>query len=271
MRVLLAALFLLIGVVRATSSAELPVEASARSGPWQLTTVPGALIATRDGREVWRRTGPLNRPGKRGLLVTPDRVLLLSQETGAYGMTVVLSAYVLNTGKPLWTRRLYEHHGVFEVELAGTVGRAVLVTTGGGDVHWPDISAFDLGSGDAMWRMGGPVVGKTATEVLSVDPGVGDPNQTIPAWSLPLTRASGTYHRGARVTPLDLKIPRRRGCGFVAYQNGFPGLRFSNRYVYALRRDACGRFVARFDWHAGPMQTPLVYPDRWTPPLTSRP
>lgn len=226
-----------------------------------MRAAPGAITATRGGTEVWRRTGPLRRPTDLQVQVAGRRVLLLSREDAATGMDVVLSAYALTSGKPLWTRRLYENHGAFPVHLAGRWQETVLVTTGAGDIHWPDVAAFDLGNGGALWKRAGELLGRTANALLAADSGVGDPNQTIPASVLPLWRAGGPGKGKVPITDLVLKLPSRSGCGAVAYQSGFPDLRFTNRFLYALRQDSCGKFIVRFPWQAD-IHTPWVYPDR---------
>lgn len=151
------------------------------------------------------------------------------------------------------------------MSLAGTLGRAVLVQTGARNGHGPDLSGYDLASGDLMWRVGGTLLGQGHGQALLLSPGVGDPPQPQTPQAIALTRVGGTYREADQATPLLLSVPGRQGCGGVKYQRNYPDLSFTGRFLYALRRDGCGKFIARFDWHAAEPRPPLIYPDRRPP------
>ncbi|WP_156952989.1 hypothetical protein [Deinococcus frigens] len=59
-------------------------------------------------------------------------------------------------------------------------------------------------------------------------------------------------------------IPDRPGCGdtsdfpWEAAVNG--GRRIDRQFLYAQRRDECGPFVARFDWHGAAKQQATIFP-----------
>ena len=100
-----------------------------------------------------------------------------------------------------------------------------------------------------MARRGHPAGPGTGTGPAA-SPGGGDPAQPQTPQTIALTRVGGTYREADQAAALLLSVPERPGCGAVNYQKSFPDLSFTGRFLYALRRDGCGKFTVRFDWHA---------------------
>lgn len=254
--------FLLLIGGAAASVASAP-QATAHLRTWEFKATPGALVATRGGQEVWRRTGPLVHPSRLELEITSKSVLLLSQDWKAG--TVILTAYDPSSGTLLWKTRIYDRQSNADAGFRGVAGRTMLLSGVSGEPMQGRVFGVDLNNGKSLWQAGQDLVGFTDTEALILDLGLGAQPMNSPHL-LPLTRvnaATGTQ------TKFTLTLPERPGCGEMNYQGSIPDLRFTNRYLYALRQDSCGKFIVRFPWQ-GDIHTPLVYPDR-RPPLPSVP
>lgn len=65
-------------------------------------------------------------------------------------------------------------------------------------------------------------------------------------------------------TRLNLRIPERPTCGHIndySFEDAAYSVSWADaRFFYARRKDACGVFVARFDWHGSGEQTPTLTP-----------
>lgn len=243
-------------LIGAATSTPPPVKATVQSGGLTYTAAPGLVVAQRGGQVVWRRSGPLANPTRVELLATPGALLLI-QEQFPVG-NVVLSVYQPRSGRPLWTNRLFTRWANPSAGFRGMVRGTAIVSTLHGEPLHGDVRGIDLASGRERWRVGQDLVGFTEREVLAIDLGLGAQPMNSPD-RLPLTRLDAATNTP---TSLNLQLPTRPGCGPMNYQGSIPDLHFTNRHLYALRQDACGKFIARVDWHGPADQTPLVYTDR---------
>lgn len=175
--------------------------------------------------------------------------------------TVMVSAYALSTGRPLWSTAFLYRLSNADAALRGQVGRTLLVTAVWGEPLHGEVTGIALDNGKANWTAWQDLLGFTDREVLVLNLGLGaEPMNS--AGRLPLTRVDAAT--GKR-TEFTVTLPSRPKCGLPNYQGSIPDVRFTNRYLYAFRQDACGKFIARVDWHAGERAKPLVYPDRRPP------
>ncbi|GBF04972.1 hypothetical protein DAERI_030138 [Deinococcus aerius] len=256
------ALFLGLALLAAAQATPAPsgllrVEAHGHSNRWTFDAAPGALVAKLDGAEVWRRTGPFAQPTGLDVQIAPGRVILMS--TDAKTSRVFLTAYDLETGRPLWLNKVYDGYAEAMAGVRGISGYTLLVQGSSGEPSFGKVFGVSLTTGKTLWTARQDVVGFDDDEVLVLDYGVGSP-MNIPHL-LPLVRVQSATGQQTKFT---LTLPTRPGCGEMNYQGSIPDLRFTNRYLYALRQDACGKFIVRFPWQ-GDIHTAMVYPDRRGP------
>jgi hypothetical protein len=253
-----------------------PVQAQAHLQLLDFQVKPGVLIATRGGREVWRRTGPLAKPTRLELLSTnrelrPSVVIgaalvkkLLLSEDSQLGYLIV-SAYAPATGKPLWENKLLKGFANASGHLAGPSGRTLIVSESSGEPMAGRVVGMSLDSGKTLWTGRQDLLGFTDQKVLLIDLGTGAQPMNS-ANVLPLTRiVTATGEK----TSFTLKIPARPSSGALNFQGSIPDVKFTNRFLYAFRQDAGGKFIARYDWHGSAGQKPLVYRDS-RPPVPAR-
>lgn len=262
MRSLVLSLPLLFSAAVAVSSTPPTGARDSRNGT-EVHALPGGLTAMRGGVKLWQRSAPLPGASSLRLWLTTREVLLLSRDWEAG--TVLLSAYALETGKPLWTNRVYTNREGADAHFAGLAGRVLLLSGLSGEPAQGRVIGLSLDTGKALWEAGQDLLGHTETEALVLDLGSGAQPMNRPHL-LPLTRVAVATGQREKFT---LTLPPRPTCGPLNYQGRIPDLRFTGEYLYAFRKDACGKFIVRFDWRAGAGQKPLVYPDRRPP--TPRP
>lgn len=217
---------------------------------------PGSVSASRNGRDVWRQTGPLKKPTQLGLWASAREVVLLSGD--ASNGYVLLSAYDPATGRPKWTRRIVS--GPYaSAAVRGSVGRTLVLSTLAGEPMAGGVVGLDLNTGHIVWKARQDLVGLSGTEALIIDLGMGAQPMNSPHL-LPLTRIEV---QSGRRSSLTLTLPVRLGCGPMNYNldESIPALRFTAKYLYALRQDSCGQFIGRIDWHGSATQVPLIYRD----------
>ena len=264
---LFLSLALLTGMTPALSIA--PVEAHEGRNGIEIHAASVGITATRRGAKLWQRAAPLPGASSLRLWATTREVLLLSRDWQAGH--VLLSAYALETGRPLWTNRVYDARANADAHFKGQAGRVLLLSALSGEPIQGRVLGLSLETGKTFWEAGQDLLGLSDAEALVLDLGTGAQPMNRPHL-LPLTRVTAATGKQTKFT---LRLPPRPGCGPVNYQGSIPDLRFTNQHLYAFRKDACGKFIARFDWHAGPEQKPLVYPDRRPPtpgvPLKSPP
>lgn len=259
MRVLLAFFVLVLGTAWAVPVPIQPpkVQAEGHFNTWTIDAKAGALVARQAGKEIWRRTGPFDHPTGLQLWVRPPRVLLLSAD--AYASNVFLSAYELQTGRQLWENRLFEYGANAAARVVDSTPDTLLIQASSGEPMFGKVIAVDIQSGKTRWNMFQDFLGHDGKDALLVDFGVGSPTdhgEYLPLWRVNI--ASG------QKSALNLTIPVRSSCGKVEFQVSIPDVRFTNRYLYVFRKDSCGKFIARYDWHA-PKPEPLIYPDQRPP------
>lgn len=162
-----------------------------------------------------------------------------------------LTAWNLNPRKVVWTDQqeaaLLNRYGVrgktFFVESA-TSGAEITVRT----LLWT--------AKEQSWEsVGGRLVAESKMALLfnqenGVDPY--DPVLLDYRW-YDLSRHRLDMHR--------FTISPRQGCGDVMMPaDEEKPIRYTSQYIYAIRQDACGTFVARYRWGVSPDAPPLVYP-----------
>lgn len=222
---------------------------------------PGALTATRAGRLLWRKTGPLAHPTRLELLSTPQALLLLSEEFLFNATHVVLSAYAPATGKLLWNTPVLKGYASTGTQIKVRVGQTLILSSTAGEPMLGKLQGISIDTGKVRWTAFQELVGYTDTEALVIDLGRGaEPMNN--AGLLPLTRITLATGKMAFFT---VKLSNRPNCGPMNYQDSIPNLTFTHQFLYALRKDSCGAFIARVNWHGDAAQTPLVYPDRRNP------
>ncbi|ANE43470.1 PQQ-binding-like beta-propeller repeat protein [Deinococcus puniceus] len=220
--------------------------------------LPGALTATRAGRFLWRKTGPLAHPTRLELLANPGKLLLLSEENSFIGSQIILSAYALQTGKLLWQTPILENYANASAGMRGSAGQTLVLSAVSGEPMTGKVQGIALETGNVRWTARQDLVGYTDIEALVIDLGTGAQPMNS-AGLLPLNRITLATGKMASFT---VKLPNRPNCGPMNYQGSIPSLTFAHKFLYALRQDSCGPFIARVDWHGGAAQTPLLYPDR---------
>ena len=259
MRPLLAFFAFALGTVGAVPTPTPPtVQASGHFNEWTFEARPGALVARQAGQERWRVHGPFARPTGLQLWVTPRRVVLVSSSFQA--SSVFLSAYDLQTGRPLWQNRLMDGAANVSVRIVDSTPETLLIQVISGEPMFGKVYGVNLDTGKTRWLVRQDLLGQDGISALVLNYGVGNPMNTPE--TLPLLRVHIT---SGQAEELPLKIPARAGCSGLNYQGSIPDVGFTNRYLYAFRQDSCGKFIARFDWHAVPGQMPLVYPDQRPP------
>lgn len=235
------------------------VEAQAHFNTWEFRAVPGSLSATRGGQEMWRRSGPFARPESLGLWTSGREVVLLSRDYET--STVILSAYALSTGRPLWRTVLLDRLSNADAALRGAAGRTLIVSSVWGEPLHGEVTGVSLDSGQVNWTARQDLLGFTDREVLVLNLGLGAEPMNSAA-RLPLTRVDAAT---GKQTEFTVVLPNRPKCGALNYQGSIPDVRFTHHFLYAFRQDACGKFIARVDWRAGEEMEPLIYPDRRPP------
>lgn len=199
------------------------------------------------------------RPGGRILLTVPARpdqtvqaeqvgqavLVTISQQRPAH-----LTLIALNTaGRRLWKQevaanlnRTITHSGQFLVEYV-TSGAQLNIHT----LIWN-------GRAETTQEIPGRLLARNKDALL-----FNTENELNPYEAAQLTFTRFTPATATR-TGLTYRVPARPRCGDpqLDVTDGDP-LRLTGRYVYALRQDRCGPFVARFDW-TGANDAALVYP-----------
>lgn len=233
-------------------------QAQATAGGMTFQAQPGALSATRGGRLLWRKTGPLAHPTRPELLVAPGTLLLLSVEGSFNGSQAILSAHAPQTGKLYWQTPIFRGYADASARMTVLAGQTLILSGMAGEPMIGKVQGIALDTGKVRWTARQDLVGYTDTEALVIDLGTGAQPMNS-AGVLPLTRITLSTKKMSSFT---VKLPIRTNCGPSNYQDSIPNLTFTHSFLYALRKDSCGPFIARVDWHGSASQTPLVYPDR---------
>lgn len=219
-----------------------------------LTGASAASVTTATGHVTVRA-----QPGGRVLLSLPaqaNQKVLAEQQGQSILVTLVqqqparLTLIALNSsGQRFWKQafaanfnKVSTHSGQFFVEYV-TSGAQLNVHT----LIWD-------GRSRTTDEIAGRLIAKSPTALLFNVENDLNPYDSV---HLEFTRYTP---KAANRTRLTFEVPARPQCGEVELD---PDEEVTNkltgRYVYALRRDACGAFVARFDW-SGADATALVYP-----------
>ncbi len=264
MRRLLTLLTLLGGPADAvpTPPLQTTVQASGHYSAWIFEARPGGLVARHNGGVVWQATGPFARPTGLQLWVTPRRVILVSSDGAA--SNIFLTAYDLPTGRRLWQNRLLDYVANASARIVTSTPETLIVQASSGEPMFGRVYGLDVATGKTRWLVRQDFLGTDGRDALMLDFGVALPTntpQTVPLWRVNIA--------SAQVQKLPLSVPARAGCGPMNYQGSIPDVRFTDRYLYVFRQDSCGKFIARFDWHAQKPQ-PLLYPDQ-RPPVPAVP
>lgn len=214
-----------------------------------------AHVSTKAGQVTVRA-----QAGGRVLLTVPaDARQTVSAEQQGQSLLVTLvrqqpsqiTLIALNaiTGRRLWKQafaanfnKTYTHGGQFFVEYA-TSGAQLNIHT----LIWDGRSA-------TTEEIPGRMLARSAAALLFNTEN--DMNPYEPA-QLKLVRYTP---RVSESSVLNYVVPGRPDCGdFELDVTEGEATKFTGKYVYAIRRDRCGTFVARFDW-TGESTKPLVYP-----------
>lgn len=245
-RFLCCALLALLGVSLAAGP-----RASVQAQGVTFTARRGALAAQTGRRELWRVTGVFGQAQELELLVTGGRTLLVLSDRGE-GRGATVSAYALGSGKRLWQTTIVDEAAT-QLDLRGAAQGTALVSAIWGQPKIPRVIALSTRDGRVQHKQPGELLGIGPNYALLLDYGLVLEPPTG-AW-LPLVRLD--LRQGKR-TYIGLTIPERRGCGPVRSRTGKSDLRFGLQYVTALRRDNCGPFTARVDWHGPAGQRPVI-------------
>ncbi|GAA5513010.1 hypothetical protein Dcar01_01735 [Deinococcus carri] len=188
-----------------------------------------------------------------------------SVEYGTRKLTITL--YEKPGGRLLWKRqvdgRLYEASDGNRNFPGWSVVDSVLWishTTGG--EHWHvDNTGFRLSDGKSLWE--NTDVGRPLTtgqgEILF--------RHLQSQLAYPELRQVELVRNNLKTgeaTRLNLWIPARTNCGNIndySYKDAAYLKRWADsKFFYAQHKDACGVFVARFDWHGNEGQSPKIIP-----------
>lgn len=169
-------------------------------------------------------------------------------------------------GRPLWQKHLMGEVLTVTQPSGGRVpgwGRVdgalwVAQIVPGGRVY---TLGFRLSDGRLLWKLGtvyAPLV-HTGGELLF--------EQRDPILAYPDLREKELVRvktSTGEIRRLNLRLPARETCGDIndySYE-ALESLKTwaDPRFFYAQHRDACGAFVARFDWHGAANQLPLITP-----------
>lgn len=254
MRRVLAAFALVSGVALWPCALAAP-RAQTTSGKVTYIARPGALVAQKGGREMWRNKGLFREAQTLEVLVSGGKLLVLSSE--GKSRRASLTAFAPGTGKRLWQTPISDEDST-DLDLRGVTAGTVLVTAVWGPPRIPRVIVAGLEGGEIRFKKPGELLGYTGKYAVLLDYGL---NLEVPtgAW-LPLVRLDLEQ---ARRTYIGLTLPERPGCGKVlSRQAGKSNLKYDNRFVTALRQDDCGLFTAKVDWYGKAGQTPIINPPR---------
>lgn len=189
-----------------------------------------------------------------------------SVEYGTRKLTITL--YGKPGGPLLWKRqldgRLYQSSSATrDFPGWGVVDSVLWVarTTGGENWHVDNLG-FRLSDGRQLWKnidVGYPLAvgqGKILFRRLQSQNAYPDLRQV----GLLLNDL-----KTGEATQLNLRMPERPSCGDIndySYSDAaYLQTWADNKFFYARHKDACGVFVARFNWHGEANQAPLILPE----------
>ncbi|ANE43911.1 hypothetical protein SU48_09140 [Deinococcus puniceus] len=123
---------------------------------------------------------------------------------------------------------------------------------------WQKVNiGLDIQTGEVLWKAAGTLrLQSKDFFVVQHVTGTG-PYQDLKILTLEIIDRK-TLARAVR----DYLIPNRPGCGdttdFVREDAAYIESWFDGSFLYARRKDACGVFVARFDWKLGQSPPPII-------------
>lgn len=195
-------------------------------------------------------------------------VVFTEQGSVQYGTRkLTLTLYGEKGGELLWKRQingqLYQSSGGNRTFPGWGVADSVLWmahTTGGEGWH-VDNTGFRLSDGKLLWE-------HIDVRPLAVSRGEILFQRLNSRLAFPDLREAALLvndlETGATTRP-NLHIPERPGCGdvndYAREDAAYSGRWADGTFFYARRKDHCGVFVARFDWHGGAEQRPTVTPE----------
>ncbi|GMA14969.1 hypothetical protein E5F05_12235 [Deinococcus metallilatus] len=181
---------------------------------------------------------------------------------------LTINLYEKKDGRLLWKRqiegRLYQASSATRnLPGWGMVNSVLWVSHTTGGEHWHvDNTGFRISDGKLLWEnidVGYPLAFSQG-KILFLR------NQSqSPYFKLLQVNLVLNDLKTGEATHLNLRIPERANCGSVndyAWDDAaYVGFWADARFLYARRKDACGVFVARFDWHGEEEQRPTITPE----------
>ena len=157
-------------------------------------------------------------------------------------------------GRRLWRRELEGQPNAWKLD-----GPVLLLATTNSWENWYALSyGVDLRSGRVLWETVGELVHRDPNffVIRNISTSLGPYSDSKDLRLMVVNRRTGTSSRQ------DLTIPARPGCGdtadFVREDAAYSASWTGPQYLYTRRKDACGVFVARFDWHPGAIPQPVL-------------
>lgn len=233
------------------SSALAAPSAQAKLGSVTYTARPGAVFAQKGGQEMWRRTNILPGASSIQMVAYERTVVILSIQD----KKIVLTGLSAGNGTRLWQTNIIDEDST-TVRLRGATGNVALLTSVWGPPRITRVMVVSLGDGGVLYKKPGDLLGFQGRYAALLDYGL---NLEVPsnAW-LPLVRLDLAQ---AKRTYIGITIPQRPGCGPVFSRNpGKPDLKYDDKYITAFRKDSCGLFTVKVDWHGRPGQAAIISP-----------
>ncbi|GGI67768.1 hypothetical protein GCM10010914_30710 [Deinococcus wulumuqiensis] len=194
-------------------------------------------------RVLWSVPVPSNRTVHTA--IRDHTVLIVTAQNRPWDATA--ATYDLRSGKRWWTQalgglftRLYVKNDTFFIEYIST----------GGESRTNTIIQREKAS-RPLAEVPGRMLTQNANALLFSYEGPVNPYEAV---TLNYFRYNLEKHQ---LVPLNYRVPQRPNCGELQKDTTKVTDRVTNQYVYAMRSDLCGTFVARFDW-TKPADTPPV-------------
>jgi hypothetical protein len=157
-------------------------------------------------------------------------------------------------GRWLWQRVLDGRPNDWKLD-----GPVLLLAATDSWENWSALSyGVELRSGRVLWRTVGELVHRDQNffVIQNISTNLGPYGDLNNLRLTVVNRKTGTSSRR------DLTIPARPGCGdtsdFVREDVAYIASWLGPQYLYARRKDACGIFVARFDWQPAATPQPIL-------------